>query len=367
MPTTFTYSPRVTRYKTGSIVTNSDVYKTSEMTFNKPPPVKRAKPVDLFRNATARRVTSSNTVYTVGASDDGPYYTYAPASYWGSVEQVRNLVVPSSAGDFAALDNQVRLAIKDQNVNLAQALAEYKQTANLFLSAARDIIGAFQSLRNGRMLSDFIRALSNPRTRADRQLANRWLQYQYGWRPLMNDVFGSAEALAKILVLGKPIYVEKRIRQQNSAVKRATLYTNYSYEKLWMKCRARYVIRSAGLKTLSETGVSNPLSLAWEVIPYSFVFDWFIPVGDYLSGLDALNGVEDLVVLSSYRYEATRRQVWDHPAYLASARPSGQNNETITERFNVRGSLSFGRLSYEPSVTKNRLISAVALIRQLKG
>jgi len=40
----------------------------------------------------------------------------------------------------------------------------------------------------------------------------------------------------------------------------------------------------------SASGISNPLLLAWELIPYSFVFDWLLPVGNYLEGLTAYDG-----------------------------------------------------------------------------
>jgi hypothetical protein len=30
------------------------------------------------------------------------------------------------------------------------------------------------------------------------------------------------------------------------------------------------------------SGLKDPLSVAWELLPYSFVADWFIPIGDFL-------------------------------------------------------------------------------------
>jgi hypothetical protein len=37
-------------------------------------------------------------------------------------------------------------------------------------------------------------------------------------------------------------------------------------------------------------GLTNPLSIAYEVTPFSFLADWFIPIGDFLSILDATLG-----------------------------------------------------------------------------
>jgi hypothetical protein len=41
--------------------------------------------------------------------------------------------------------------------------------------------------------------------------------------------------------------------------------------------------------TLQDVGVTNPALTAWEVTPYSFVLDWVIGVGDFLSAINAWN------------------------------------------------------------------------------
>jgi hypothetical protein len=38
---------------------------------------------------------------------------------------------------------------------------------------------------------------------------------------------------------------------------------------------------------MKTVGLLNPATVAWELVPYSFIADWFVPVGDYLTGLTA--------------------------------------------------------------------------------
>jgi hypothetical protein len=45
---------------------------------------------------------------------------------------------------------------------------------------------------------------------------------------------------------------------------------------------------------LSNHDLINPLSIGWEVIPYSFVVDWFAPIGNTLSSLTATAGLDFL-------------------------------------------------------------------------
>jgi hypothetical protein len=39
-------------------------------------------------------------------------------------------------------------------------------------------------------------------------------------------------------------------------------------------------------------GLTNPLAIAWELVPFSFVLDWLVPVGTWLQSLDATLGVK---------------------------------------------------------------------------
>ena len=128
------------------------------------------------------------------------------------------------------------------------------------------------------------------------------------------------------------------------------------------------MISSMGSKTLSETGFSNPLSVAWEIVPWSFVIDWMIPVGDYLNGLDALCGVSQLCVVRSYKYQVITDQTLTYAdAYNAfSSQPTGFSKLVVTNRFAANDQLSFGNLSFEPSLTKTRIANAMALLRQMK-
>lgn len=337
---------------------------------SKPISARRPKPSDLFANSTSRKVVTSLTEYTYGSLSNAPYNQYtlvAPMSYWTGISPNPSISEPTVAS-FASLDNKVRAGIKSQNVNLANSLAEYGQTSNLLLNAARDILRTFHSLRSGRPIRDFVSMLGNPETRNARRLSNRWLEYQYGWKPLMSDVYGSAEALAKNVQTG--VYLYRSVTESSSANSTTpyVLGPIFTEVDLSMKVRVRYKISDSGVKTLSELGFTNPLSVAWEVIPWSFVIDWFVPVGNYLSGLDALTGVTDLRVLRSYRYQVNAFQALNYSGggQTFSPCPTGKYKGEITCRFAGSDTLSFGSLRYEPSLTKTKLANAIALLRQLK-
>jgi hypothetical protein len=48
------------------------------------------------------------------------------------------------------------------------------------------------------------------------------------------------------------------------------------------------------LQKLKSVGLTNPLEIAWEVVPYSFVVDWMLPIGDAISAIDYDAGLDFL-------------------------------------------------------------------------
>jgi len=57
--------------------------------------------------------------------------------------------------------------------------------------------------------------------------------------------------------------------------------------KAWLEVEAS----NTTLMRLEQFGLANPAALAWELIPFSFVADWFVGVGDYLNAQTALLGL----------------------------------------------------------------------------
>jgi hypothetical protein len=56
--------------------------------------------------------------------------------------------------------------------------------------------------------------------------------------------------------------------------------------------RLDYIMINDAVRSLVELGITNPVNLAWELIPYSFAVDWFLPVGAWLQTLDAAKGLQ---------------------------------------------------------------------------
>lgn len=192
------------------------------------------------------------------------------------------------------LITEMRLKAKDQIVNWGQAYAERRMTANLLADSLSRIGNSVRALRRGnwRQAGNFLK-------QSWKQAPETWLEYQYGWKPLIQDVVGSLDALReytdptdwKVSVKGghrlSADFFEARKDYQGGmsfAMDFEGKRTTGGF------CRFDYTPTDPFFQLLgSSTGLTNPLLLQWELLPNSFVVDWGLQVGDYLSSLDATN------------------------------------------------------------------------------
>lgn len=173
----------------------------------------------------------------------------------------------------------LRLQINAMKVNLGQDLAEYRQTADMFRDAARAVVRAKhrytgQSRKKRKPLSICSVAASD-------------IIYGFGIAPLLGTMFDSYIALRAKLT--HPTTVKFVQNAQSKVPYNGNLTstkTVFGYKT--RSVRAKVYIQFSPNTSLFTLG--NPLSLAWELVPYSFVFDYMIPFGDYLSTLDAMVG-----------------------------------------------------------------------------
>lgn len=242
------------------------------------------------------------------------------------------------------LNNKLLVKIKDQSINLAQAYAERAQTSSLIYTSAKRIATAAFMLRKGNWV-EASRHLGYSPTRREREhlkravllgsknqrkiLADSWVELQYGWKPLLSDVQGAALMLAKNAVEGKLI---ESARVQKEYLKKASnkaIYKNY-YSQIQttltrsatltelVKMKVWYSIDSPLAHTFAQSGILDPLVLGWELLPWSFVVDWFLPVGNWLNSFNATVGLTFLTGYQSKEYEYLVLYENDKGHYLRS-------------------------------------------------
>lgn len=262
--------------------------------------------------------------YYIPTEYSAAYSTYSP----GAVKSSRKIVTdfgtfyeqtwsPMFVGgngsmDYTALRNKaaLRLAekLKQGAPNLAVGLAEHRQTASLLLTNAARIVTAIRSLRRFdlagvhtalrirppssntiRNAARWSRTSANNRT----QIASSyWLEIQYGWKPLLSDVYSSVDYLHgrrdRADILRYRVSSSDSTRSSTS-VNGVNVSNTTNTARLTANLSLRATADDLAILEASSLGITNPLLVAWELVPYSFVVDWFIPIGNYLDAWGVLS------------------------------------------------------------------------------
>lgn len=269
----------------------------------------------------------------------------------------------------ALCTNQLLSALRNSNLMLGASLGEGRQSASMIAKAVRS------TLSWKRSASSVLSVLAEPLRKGSKRAANAWLEYTYGWVPLMSDVWGSANFHSSWLL-------ERNIKARRSSS--SSVVSEDGGPGFWKRNASGTVSRrfemsrrirvtNPQLFDLQRLGLLNPLSTAWELLPYSFVADWFIDIGGYLEGLETACGLGYEAV--SGGYDTASVAVWSHTnismgsggrdAGYLSYHGSGAYRGTWKDR-RLNSAIPYPRVpGFKVNLGASRIISAGALVRQL--
>lgn len=204
-------------------------------------------------------------------------------------------------------------------------------------------------------------------------LANRWLELQYGWLPLLKDVEEGAQFLARLLEFPMEKSYTARRKKKHSYTLTSPSIAELS-DRTQAVTHGKLIARLSEIDNFQLSGLNDPLSVGWELTPFSFVADWFIPIGTYLSARAFAGSLQGTFVktVTHKRYVRIKGFVVNnHPPVSESmATPDWayfrriETTRTVSTTLNVPLP-EFKRLSEVPSW--KRCANAVALLVTTHG
>lgn len=204
-----------------------------------------------------------------------------------------------SANDTNRAAVQALLKIKDQKVNLSVAAAEMHKAVDMVASRTMSLVKALRAIRKGNVVAA-AKALgvAPPKKSSHSKLqAQNWLELQYGWMPLLQDIHGAYElATMKQRTFGMTISgkssVKRKYKDSGSRYLSAPFVGSYvDTGDLQTTVSLHYRVDSVALSWAAQAGLDNPLTVAWEITPFSFLVDWFIPIGNWIEAFTATQGL----------------------------------------------------------------------------
>lgn len=215
--------------------------------------------------------------------------------HYGSVEVVKDEVM-----------NRMLARMSDSDFMAAVAAAESGETAKMLNDAAgfmaslhtrfkpysKQVLKTLRGLPNAE-----IRVLARTGPRALRSAAQTWLTARYGWMNLYRDLesFMNAKAntrtLRRLVEHGTHNYSGVPVHSDYQGYDNGHKTTYYVEDAVFgrsssVTCGVMYRMNPTWA-SVDALGGRRLLSSIWELIPYSFVIDWVVGIGEKLAAVDS--------------------------------------------------------------------------------
>lgn len=222
--------------------------------------------------------------------------------------------------------------LSQSDAGLGETLATGNKLVDMFAGTAKRIASAARAVRrhNFKMAADQL-GIGVPKKVSKRNsFSKNWLAYRYGWLPLISDAYGTAKAIfdslqrppvkvinARTMWTSPPSTKTRPMSLESSLDYTGTSGVPDSEWFQWRLSRSgtqvyrvstgfvfEYTRDAIDTSLLNSLGLMNPAKLAWELVPYSFIVDWFVNVSDVLGQYSAFTGKRILAHYVTYVYKS---------------------------------------------------------------
>lgn len=204
--------------------------------------------------------------------------------------------------------NKLGNKIRGTSMDLGNFLATGKQAYDQTISTVAAFGGALANLKRGNLAGALQNLGMIPGQRSLKHMHGKlksgdisgtWLAMQYGWLPTLQDVYDLWNSFAGMQAAHRStrFSASKKMGSEHYIMSGGP-YGYRQYEKYVRKINYVYYVTET-VSQARSLGLYDPVGILWEVLPYSFVIDWFIPISTYLDNLSIFPFVSGLWIKSN--------------------------------------------------------------------
>lgn len=205
-----------------------------------------------------------------------------PQATSGSTLPGPNLDAPNLAN--GAL-NHLNNKIKGHEFHAGVFASEIPKAVDMIKYQSQRLYTSYKYARKGQFINAAKAISGDRKDSTSGKVASNFLEWTYGVLPLLKDIHEATKFIDKHT---NPI---KRSIDFRVGIKVNTVRANYYSSQIWdvKECYSQYqlICKSVEKQPMHvELGLTDPLTVLWNILPYSFVLDWLLPIGPWLSALN---------------------------------------------------------------------------------
>lgn len=203
------------------------------------------------------------------------------------------------SNDDLTLISKLRSRILGSDFNIGVFLAESNQALGMIVQSATKLAKAYSQARRGDLFGaerTLYRGFTDP-SHFGKSAASSWLELQYGWKPLLNDIDDAARFLAHQQYAHRT-KVFRVTHRKDIGPPVSSSPANYTMVGDGYMLKT-IIARVTKVDVPQLSGLTDIRSIVWEKTPWSFVVDWVVPIGSYLEALNTISSLEASYVVTT--------------------------------------------------------------------
>lgn len=242
-------------------------------------------------------------VVVANGSGFGELFNAQSGLYWGD---------SISVATQNRLYGKLRDTVTGPKGELLTSAVEWKTSLDMISGRSAQILAAFQAVRKLKLKKAAkILNISTPSKVKSFEgrvkgkglsVTQIWLEYWMGWAPLCGDIAHAIETLTDKPNF-HPVHFSVSVPQHSTVETRSytvidselgafALHKEVGEKRQFFSVYGDFVIINHNYRIADQLGFTNPALTLWQILPFSFMIDWFANVGTVLGSLTDFAGVE---------------------------------------------------------------------------
>jgi hypothetical protein len=312
--------------------------------------------------------------------------TYTPTNPHDASVEVPPGVGDLASGDLSRANNKAYQKFVDSMKDSAQNannIAESGKSLGQIMQHVRSISSSIEHIRKGDVIgaaealgAKLSKSKASRIKRRAKQAADRWLELHFGWEPLVQDIGSSIDIMQGTGKSSTSLQrINGRAHFQGSTSSSSIGFNGTLLEKRYssdswsggVRMGGLVAVENPNLAVANQMGFVNPLSVAWEAVPFSFVVDWFSNVGQCLSAMTDFWGYQLKEGYTSTRVKVVSTRNLSQYVYFGTG-PLDYVRDVQTEYYNQGrgGGITSPVFTFTPlkSISVARGATAISLLVQ---